>query len=141
MQRQFLYAFWDKIRDLPSLTTTQQQNLAEMVAHGLIHNALPIIVLKKTNFADMNPPLVKFLRIVLSHLLLTPSESSVSDMFSKIPDAKYKIFRESMRLFVRHFMIRNARKVLVGIFGQFTETVLERRIDIAERALLGTNKL
>ncbi|GAU99311.1 hypothetical protein RvY_10335 [Ramazzottius varieornatus] len=141
-QRQFLFTVWDKIRDLSTLSPTEAANLAEMVSHGLLHNdALPITVLKKINFADMNAALLTFLRAVLSELLLSPSEEDVRRIFAALSEKKYKTFRESVRLFVRHFLMRNSSKVLTGKFAKFTKEFLVDRIDAAEKSLLGARKI
>ncbi|XP_055348322.1 nucleolar MIF4G domain-containing protein 1-like [Paramacrobiotus metropolitanus] len=140
-QRQLLFALWDKIRDLATLNPSQQKNLAQLLAHGLTQRTLPITVLKKTNFADMNAALVELLRTVLATLLLSPSEKDMTDIFSTLAEKKYKVMRESLRLFMRHFMVRNARKILVDKLAKFSKEDLMKRIDLAEKALLGTNKL
>ena len=137
-----MFTIWDKIRDLSTLSSTEAVNLGEMVAHGLLHNeALPITVLKKINFADMNAALVKFLRSVLADLLLSPSEDDVRRTFSMLSEKKYKTFRESIRIFIRHFLIRNSAKILTGKFANCSEDFLVSRIDVAEKSLLGAFKL
>ncbi|OQV20337.1 Nucleolar MIF4G domain-containing protein 1 [Hypsibius exemplaris] len=148
-QKMVLFTLWDKIRCLwdeerqaATLTPVQQKNLASMVAHGLTHNhALPITVLKKINLAQMKLPKLRFLRTVLAHVLLTPTDGQVNDIFAPLLEKKFKAFREMLRLVLVQFIRRNAKKVLKGKFATFSVEFLEGRIAIAEQAILGSNRL
>lgn len=126
------------MRDLALLSPLQQKNLASLIAHGLINNqAIPIRVLKKLNFADMNAVLMKFLRILLAKVVLLPKDDQLPLIFVGLSEDKHRAFRESLRLFIRHFMTRNSAKILKGEFKDVSQTEFERRISVCESALSG----
>ncbi|XP_038077410.1 nucleolar MIF4G domain-containing protein 1-like [Patiria miniata] len=102
----FQFAFWDKFKILTEMSSSSQSNLAHLISHMLLSKAISISVLKVIEFADIDKTTVRFLRQTLRSLLLSPSQKSVLAVFSAvILLPKLRIFRDSLRLFLLHFVL------------------------------------
>ncbi|OXB64003.1 hypothetical protein ASZ78_002887 [Callipepla squamata] len=83
-------------------------------------------------FGDLDKPKVRFLRQVLSMLLVKTDEDDINDIFGRISDnPKLGILREGLKLFLTHFLLKNAQ-----VQNSAEEaSVLKERAELASRAL------
>ncbi|KAF6212858.1 hypothetical protein GE061_010568 [Apolygus lucorum] len=126
------YAVWDRFKELKTHSNHQLTNLAKFLAHLFIQNSLPLSILKVLEFTEMDKPCVRLLRQVLLSLLLHEDKEASIAVFSRVAKpSKLKVFRESIRLFMHHFLLKNIKD------ESATETVkLKDSISLAEEALM-----
>lgn len=62
-------------------------------------------------FSEMDKPCVRLLRQILLSVLLHDSEETVVAVFSRVARSqKLHMFRESLRLFIHHFVLKNVKE-------------------------------
>ncbi|XP_054266390.1 nucleolar MIF4G domain-containing protein 1 [Macrosteles quadrilineatus] len=126
------YHVWDKLKELSKLSQSKIVNLAKFLAHLFLEKALPISVLKVMQFSEMDKCHVRLLRQVLLSVLLSDLPETVSAVFSRVSrPEKLHMFRESLRLFLHHFVLRN-----VSDLPTDQATLLKDRVKLAETALI-----
>ncbi|KAK2586775.1 hypothetical protein KPH14_011802 [Odynerus spinipes] len=102
------YMLWDKFKILDNYDAKQLTNLAKFLTHLFIQKSLPISVLKVLNFAELDKQIMKLVRQIMISILLCKNEEECLQVFEKISlSPKLQTFRESLRLFISHFLIRN----------------------------------
>ncbi|XP_048807665.1 nucleolar MIF4G domain-containing protein 1 [Lagopus muta] len=128
----FQFSIWDKIRDLGNLSASAISNLVSLLVHLLRTKSLPLSVLKVIEFGDLDKPKVRFLRQVLSTLLVRIDDDDINDIFGRISDnPKLGMLREGLKLFLTHFLLKNAQ-----VQNSDEETgLLKDRAELASRAL------
>ncbi|XP_064301094.1 nucleolar MIF4G domain-containing protein 1 [Phalacrocorax carbo] len=131
-QMTFQFSIWDKIRDLENLSATAISNLVSLLAHLLRTKSLPLSVLKVIEFSELDKPKVRFLRQVLSTLLIKADAEEISDIFVRVSDnPKLGLLREGLKLFLTHFVLKN-----VQAQKSAEETsLLKERVELATKAL------
>uniref|UniRef100_A0A1B6CQN6 MI domain-containing protein n=1 Tax=Clastoptera arizonana TaxID=38151 RepID=A0A1B6CQN6_9HEMI len=124
------YNMWDRFKELSDLSTSQITNMAKFLAHLFLEKSLPISVLKVIQFADMDKQCVKLMRQLLLALLFHHCEETMMAVFSRVSKpTKLKMFRESILLFLHHFVLRNVK-------DNSDEAIkLRERVKLAETAL------
>uniref|UniRef100_T1JAJ7 MI domain-containing protein n=1 Tax=Strigamia maritima TaxID=126957 RepID=T1JAJ7_STRMM len=128
-QMAFQYSLWDRFKELDNLKKTQSSNVAEFLAVLFTAQNLSISILKVIHFSEMNKHLVRFLRQLLIRVLL---HDNFRIVFQKInPSPKLRMFREGLRLFLRHFILRVKDKIDIA-----NSSELEERINEAEQILV-----
>ncbi|XP_053916344.1 nucleolar MIF4G domain-containing protein 1 isoform X2 [Cuculus canorus] len=128
----FQFSIWDKIKDLENLSATAVSNLVSLLAHLLRAKSLPLSVLKVIEFSELDKPKVRFLRQVLSTLLIKADAEEVSDIFVRISDnPKLGILREGLKLFLNHFLLKNAQAQK----SAEEASLLKERVELATKAL------
>lgn len=84
----------------------------------------------------MDKPAVRFIRQVLLAILLTDSEDTMVGAFGRIAGSKaLKMFREGLRLFLHHFVLRNS-KDMAGT----DMALLTTRVKLADSALSAADR-
>ncbi|XP_021243758.1 nucleolar MIF4G domain-containing protein 1 [Numida meleagris] len=128
----FQFSIWDKIRDLGSLSASAISNLVSLLVHLVRTKSLPLSVLKVIEFGDLDKPKVRFLRQVLSMLLVKTDDDDINDIFGRISDnPKLGMLREGLKLFLTHFLLKNAQ-----VQNNDEEAgLLKERAELASRAL------
>uniref|UniRef100_A0A8C3LT44 Nucleolar MIF4G domain-containing protein 1 n=1 Tax=Chrysolophus pictus TaxID=9089 RepID=A0A8C3LT44_CHRPC len=128
----FQFSIWDKIRDLGNLSASAISNLVSLLVHLFRTKSLPLSVLKVIEFGDLDKPKVRFLRQVLSMLLVKTDDDDINDIFGRISDnPKLGMLREGLKLFLTHFLLKNAQ-----VQNSDEETgLLKERAELANRAL------
>nr|CAD7392722.1 unnamed protein product [Timema cristinae] len=125
------FSLWDRLKELSTMKLQQTSNLAKLLTHLLLEKGLPISVLKVVQFVDVDKPAVRFLRQVLLGVLLCSSEEVCVEVFQRTAQsAKLRMFRESLRLFIHHFLLRNTATLPPN-----DVQTLEKRAKIADRIL------
>ncbi|XP_064018881.1 nucleolar MIF4G domain-containing protein 1 [Pogoniulus pusillus] len=128
----FQFSIWDKIKDLENLSATASSNLVSLLAHLLRTKSLPLSVLKVIEFSELDKPKVRFLRQVLSTLLIKTDAEELNDIFLRVSDnPKLGILRESLKLFLNHFLLKNVQTQE----SPEEASLLQERIEIATKAL------
>ncbi|KFW66015.1 Nucleolar MIF4G domain-containing protein 1, partial [Pygoscelis adeliae] len=128
----FQFSIWDKIRDLENLSATAISNLVSLLAHLLRAKSLPLSVLKVIEFSELDKPKVRFLRQVLSMLLIKTDAEELSDIFVRISDnPKLGMLRESLKLFLTHFLLKNVQAQK----SAEEASLLKERVELATKAL------
>ncbi|KAM9303969.1 nucleolar MIF4G domain-containing protein 1 [Morus bassanus] len=131
-QMTFQFSIWDKIRDLENLSAAAISNLVSLLAHLLRTKSLPLSALKVIEFSELDKPKVRFLRQVLSTLLIKTDAEELSDIFVRVSDnPKLGLLREGLKLFLTHFLLKN-----VQAQKSAEETsLLKERVELATKAL------
>ncbi|XP_009280119.1 PREDICTED: nucleolar MIF4G domain-containing protein 1 [Aptenodytes forsteri] len=128
----FQFSIWDKIRDLENLSAAAISNLVSLLAHLLRAKSLPLSVLKVIEFSELDKPKVRFLRQVLTMLLIKTDAEELSDIFVRISDnPKLGMLRESLKLFLTHFLLKNVQAQK----SAEEASLLKERVELATKAL------
>ncbi|GAB0184955.1 nucleolar MIF4G domain-containing protein 1 [Grus japonensis] len=128
----FQFSIWDKIRDLENLSATAVSNLVSLLAHLLRTKSLPLSALKVIEFSELDKPKVRFLRQVLSMLLIKTDAEELSDIFVRLSDnPKLGMLREGLKLFLTHFLLKNVQAQK----SAEEATLLKERVELATKAL------
>ncbi|XP_043229097.1 nucleolar MIF4G domain-containing protein 1-like [Amphibalanus amphitrite] len=123
---------WEHLKQLPSLGSGPASNLAKVLSHLISAGQLTIAVLKVVEFSEMSKPMVRFLRQLLLALLMSAEDpDTIRELFQRASGAQLKHLRDSLVLFIHHFVLRNKNKLADG------DTVqrLEERAKVAVSAL------
>ncbi|KAM3957925.1 LOW QUALITY PROTEIN: nucleolar MIF4G domain-containing protein 1 homolog [Aphomia sociella] len=105
------YSVWDKIKELESLTKQSSTNLAQFLVHLIMEKGLPLSVLKIIEFSDLNKATVRFMRQILLAIIMNENLQTSLEVFHRISKPpKLHMFRESIRLFIQHFLVKNIGK-------------------------------
>ena len=123
-------AIWDRMTGIVEGKFEKHQciNLGRFTSTLIKDKALSLSCLKKVEFADMNKNLTLFLKSLIKDLLSNSNDKDRYLPFSLISgDAKLAMLRESLRLFLHHFIIRSKKE---------NDSVLKSRAEIAENALM-----
>lgn len=130
-QMSLQFCLWDKFKELNNMKPHQVRNLSNFLGSCFTSLALPLSVLKVIHLSEMDNKMLKFIRQILLAILLHDSEEVCIQVFKRISAGKnLNLLRESLRLFMHHFLLRNIEKYTVDVREKLTE-----RIKIAETSL------
>ncbi|XP_029663405.1 nucleolar MIF4G domain-containing protein 1 homolog [Formica exsecta] len=102
------YALWDKLKILEDLNTKQLTNLAKFLTHLFLGKGLPLSVLKVVQFIELDKLTMRLIRQIMLGILLHENEEACLEVFGRISlSPKLQTFRESLRLFINHFLVKN----------------------------------
>ncbi|KYQ46176.1 Nucleolar MIF4G domain-containing protein 1 [Trachymyrmex zeteki] len=102
------YALWDKLKTLDNLNTKQLTNLAKFLTLLFLGKGLPLSILKVIQFTELDKLTMRLVRQIMLGILLHENEEACLEVFGKISlSPKLQIFRESLRLFINHFLVKN----------------------------------
>lgn len=102
------YMLWDKLKILDNYNVKQLANLAKFLTHLFIQRSLSISILKVLNFAELDKQTMKLVRQIMIGIFLCKNEEDCLQVFERISSTSLlQTFRESLRLFINHFLIRN----------------------------------
>ncbi|XP_010120068.1 PREDICTED: nucleolar MIF4G domain-containing protein 1, partial [Chlamydotis macqueenii] len=128
----FQFSIWDKIKDLENLSAAAISNLVSLLAHLLRTKSLPLSVLKVIEFSELDKPKVRFLRQVLSMLLIKADAEELNDIFVRVSDnPKLGMLREGLKLFLNHFLLKNVEAQK----SAEEASLLKERVELATKAL------
>uniref|UniRef100_A0A2M4BDP2 Protein involved in high osmolarity signaling pathway n=1 Tax=Anopheles marajoara TaxID=58244 RepID=A0A2M4BDP2_9DIPT len=103
------FALWDRLKEVHSLKPQQLRNLARFITHLIGEGGLPLSCLKVVDFADLDKVSLRLMRQVMLGLLLPVEENKCLQVFSRIAASyKLKAFKDSLRLFMHHFLARGS---------------------------------
>lgn len=126
------FALWDRIKDLAAQTPVQTKNMAQFLIHLIEHGGLALSVLKVIEFGELDKVTLRLVRQIVLGLLMG-QELVCRQVFERIaPSAKLKAFKDSLRLFMHHFLLKGCTKS--GVTDDQMK-LLRARIAIADKAL------
>jgi hypothetical protein len=103
----FQCCIWDRIRDITNLKKNEQTNLAKFTSHLIKDKLLSLTCLKVIEFSELNKHLVRFIKQILTDLLNEADPKLMTAPFLVVAAVpKLSLFRDGLRLFLRHFMLR-----------------------------------
>ncbi|CAG0919078.1 unnamed protein product [Notodromas monacha] len=132
------FSFWDRVKALKELEAWQLRNLARLFAFLFLKRGLPISVLKAIQFSDLDKKTLRLVRQILMSVLLTDTfdQDAVVDVFLRISQStKLNELRESLKLFMHHFLLKNKSKL-----SPEQADLLEERVALADKALASGQK-
>ncbi|KAL0822057.1 hypothetical protein ABMA28_005425 [Loxostege sticticalis] len=136
------YSAWDKIKELESLPKHSTTNLAQLLVHLIMGKGLPLSVLKVIQFSDLNKQSVRFMRQILLAIIMNADLQASLEVFHRVSKpAKLHMFRESLRLFIQHFLIKNAGKKNNVLSEEDMATLKERAVEVDKILTLHESKL
>ncbi|XP_061205461.1 nucleolar MIF4G domain-containing protein 1 [Neopsephotus bourkii] len=128
----FQFSIWDKIKDLENLSAAAISNLVSLLVHLLRTKSLSLSVLKVIEFSELDKPKVRFLRQVLSMLLIKTDAEDLCDIFVRVSDnPKLGMLREGLKLFLTHFLLKNVQAKK----SAEEASLLRERVELATKAL------
>lgn len=126
------FALWDRIREVATTPPLQVKNMARFMMHLLEHGGLALSVLKVVEFGELDKATMRLVRQVVLGVLMG-KEAVCQQVFGRIaPSAKLKAFKDSLRLFLHHFLMQGGAKS--GVPAEKME-LLRARIRLADKAL------
>ncbi|XP_076233256.1 nucleolar MIF4G domain-containing protein 1 isoform X2 [Calliopsis andreniformis] len=129
------YNLWDKLKMLESYKSKQLENLAQFLTYLFIERCLALSILKVIQFTELDKHTVKFLKQIMLGILSHKNEQACLQVFKKISiSPQLQSFRESLRLFINYFLIKNNTDSSSVLDEQ--EVILKKRIESVERILI-----
>ncbi|CAH2093241.1 unnamed protein product [Euphydryas editha] len=136
------YSVWDKIKDLESLSKQAMTNLGQFLIHLIMEKGLPLSVLKIIQFSDLNKKSVRFMRQILLAIIMNADVQASLEVFHRISKPpKLHMFRESLRLFIQHFLIKNAGKKTSILTDDEMATLKQRAVEVDKILTMYESKL
>ncbi|XP_063536934.1 nucleolar MIF4G domain-containing protein 1 homolog [Cydia strobilella] len=136
------FAVWDKIKDLESLSKQTTTNLAQFLIHLIMEKGLALSVLKVIEFSDLNKSSVRFLRQILLAIIMNADLQASLQVFHRIAkSSKLHMFRESLRLFIQHFLLKNAGKKSAVLSEEEMKILKERTVEVEKILTMFETKL
>lgn len=136
------YSVWDKIKELDTIAKQSSANLAQFLTHLIMEKGLPLSVLKVIQFSELNKHSVRFMRQILLSIIMNADLQAALEVFLRISKApKLQMFRESIRLFIQHFLIKNAGKKSDVLSDQEMVTLKERALEVDKILTLHESKM
>ncbi|XP_035444253.2 nucleolar MIF4G domain-containing protein 1 homolog [Spodoptera frugiperda] len=136
------FSVWDKIKELDSISKQSTTNLAQFLIHLIMEKGLALSVLKVIQFSELNKHTVRFMRQILLSIIMNADFQSSLEVFHRISKPpKLHLFRESIRLFIQHFLIKNAGKKSEVLSAEELVTLKERAQEVDKILTLHESKL
>ncbi|CAK1587274.1 unnamed protein product [Parnassius mnemosyne] len=136
------FSVWDKIKEMETLPKQSMTNLAQFLIHLIMEKGLPLSVLKIIQFSDLNKRSVRFMRQILLAVIMNADFQASLEVFLRISKSpKLHMFRESLRLFIQHFLIKNAGKKSSVLSEEEMETLKERAVEVDKILTMHESKL
>ncbi|XP_058456989.1 nucleolar MIF4G domain-containing protein 1 homolog [Malaya genurostris] len=127
------YIIWDRLMDINSLKQASIKHLAKLLIHLISEGGLPLSVLKVIEFAEIDKTTLRLVRQIMLGILLMDDENKCLQVFNRIaPSYKLKAFKDSLRLFLHHFLLKGSDKSNVA---REEMQLLQQRISMAGRML------
>ncbi|CAG9862756.1 unnamed protein product [Phyllotreta striolata] len=127
------YSIWDKLKVIGDHSGSQLSNLAKLLIHLFIEKGLPISILKIVQFSELDKTTLRFMRQILLGILLHKDLEACLSVFARVAHSeKLKLFRESLRLFIHHFLLRNLNTDKIP---EDEKSLIESRVKIVENVL------
>lgn len=129
------FACWDKVRNISTMTSTQLKHFATFITHLIQYGGLAISVLKIIEFSELDKTSLQFMRFVMISLLLC-GEEQFTQVFQRIaPSVQLNPFKDSLRLFMQHFLLKNSKK---NNLSSEDDVLLTKRIRLADELFSNT---
>ncbi|KOB69029.1 Nucleolar MIF4G domain-containing protein 1 [Operophtera brumata] len=126
------YSIWDKIKDIENQSKHGLANLAQLLTHLIMEKGLPLSVLKS----------VRFMRQILLAIIMNEDLSAGLEVFHRIAKSpKLHVFRESLKLFIQHFLVKNAGKTSSVLSDEEMGVLRERAGEVSRILTMHDSKL
>nr|XP_022910194.1 nucleolar MIF4G domain-containing protein 1-like [Onthophagus taurus] len=133
------FSVWDKLKALEECSASQLSNLAKMLTHLFLEKGIPISTLKIVEFCELDKTTLRFLRQVLLGIFLHDDVDACVRVFEKVSQSeKLKMFKESLRLFIHHFLLKNLDN---NVVGEEHKKLLRERTGLIEKMLIKEKKI
>ncbi|XP_077290813.1 nucleolar MIF4G domain-containing protein 1 homolog isoform X2 [Arctopsyche grandis] len=140
-QMSIQYTVWDKLKDLDTCSMFQISNLAQFLTHLFVEKGLPLSILKVVQFAELSKPTLRLMRQILLGVMLHKEPQTILEVFQRIAvSPKLHLFRESLRLFISHFLLKNSNKK-ENVLSEEQIVLLKERASAVDRILQSDSKL
>ncbi|XP_060522317.1 nucleolar MIF4G domain-containing protein 1 [Cylas formicarius] len=127
------YSVWDKLKALDDHSGQQISNLAKLLIYLFLQKGLPISTLKIVEFGELDKITLRLIRQILLGILLHDNSEECRSVFEKVAYSdKLKVFRESLRLFIHHFLLKNLK---AGTVPEDQRQLLHERVEMIEQIL------
>lgn len=132
-------SIWDKLHALQDSKSSQISNLAKLLAHLFLKKALPISMLKVLKFTELDKVTLRFMRQALLGVLLSDDFDECQSVFATVAlSEKLKMFKESIRLFIQHFLLKNLNS---GSIPESQKSMLTERAAVIDKLLITHKRL
>ncbi|XP_028290941.1 nucleolar MIF4G domain-containing protein 1 [Gouania willdenowi] len=137
LQMTFQFSLWDKFKELSNLGSSNFSNLVQLVAYFLQKKCLSLSILKVIEFGELDKTTVRFLRQMLTKVLIESEPEELTNIFGRISGIpKLGMLRESLKLFISHFLLKNAssqgtpeQAAVLSERAQLASTAMEAKED------------
>lgn len=127
------YAIWDRLKEIHTLKPSPSRNIAKLLTYLISEGGLALSVLKVIEFAEIDKVTLRVVRQIMLGILLLEDENKCLQVFNRIaPSFKLKGFKDSLRLFLHHFLLKGSDKSSVP---EEQLQLLQQRIRMADRML------
>lgn len=90
-------------------------------------------------FSELDKTTVRFIRQVLIGIILHEDGETCLAVFAKVSNSdKLKMFRDSLKLFIHHFLLKNLKSDSIP---EEQKNLLEKRIKLIEKVLAKQHKI
>lgn len=128
------YTLWDKLKTLETYESNQLNNLAQFLTYLFIENCLALSVLKIIPFTELDKHTMKFLKQIISEILLHENEKACLRVFERISiSPQLQAFRESLRLFINCFLTKNMDSSNISDKRKLT---MKKRVELVDKVLI-----
>ena len=135
------FAIWDRIKEADSLEKSEVNNLALFTSRLIMDKALSLACLKVIEFSEINKARVKFLRTCLLEII-TSKDTVRKEVFLAVAGyPKLSQLREGLRLFMRHFILKENSKSNKNNNSVITEELKEKVMQAEKNLLAGDKKM
>lgn len=126
------FHIWDRVKQLGDIKKTQLANLALLAKFLIVEKVQSLGLLKVIEFADLDKANLRLLKLIIVGILQDLGSDKIFELFKAVSeDSKLKMFRESLKLFMNHFLMKQSKN------GEIES--LRPKIKIAEKALMSAS--
>ncbi|KNC87628.1 hypothetical protein SARC_00259 [Sphaeroforma arctica JP610] len=128
----FQYSFWDRFKDMETLSPRAMLNLARLLVHLFNNHALSLAILKVVSFTNLDIYSVNFFRTVFTKLLLENDEAAIRVLFKRLSGiAGIEHLKEGINVFLSHFVLKATK-------DPEKRTTLKKRIALVKTTMRET---
>jgi len=121
------FAFWDRLRELKSVSENRRNNLALLLADAIRLEAVGLSILKIVEFATLDNWTSDVMRRMLERLVMSTTEGSLKDLFNRlIVNSKHRLLCQGLQIFIdMRLKDERERNVMLDKRLSLLETLLE----------------
>ena len=135
------FAIWDRIKEAESLEKYELKNLALFTSKLITEKVLSLACLKIIEFSEINKVLVKFLKICLLEIIES-NDTIRKEVFLAVAGyPKLSQLREGLRIFMRHFILKETPKKNRNSDICIPEALKEKVLQAEQSLLAGDKKM
>ena len=135
------FAIWDRIKEADSLEKSEVNNLALFTSKLIMDKVLSLACLKVIEFSEINKVRVKFLRTCLLEIITSKETISKEAFLAVAGYPKLSQLREGLRLFMRHFILKENSKKNKNCDSVVSEELKEKVMQAEKNLLAGDKRM